>query len=128
MADAIGIVVIPSSDKDKKNVLTEIVSSTDEVDLLVVGAYDLTESLKRVETKEKAHHGGSRSVEDNASTLSLAPDALCYDLILVLDDVVTSGKSFQAVDKLLRGAGFDGQIINFAFARTVSAEAELRFA
>lgn len=127
-ADAIGIVVIPSSDKDKKNVLTEIVSSTDEVDLLVVGAYDLTESLKRVETKEKAHHGGSRSVEGNASTLAIAPDVLRYDLILVLDDVVTSGKSFQAVDKLLRDAGFVGQIINFAFARTVSSEAELRFA
>lgn len=127
-ADAIGIVVIPSSDKDKKNVLTEIVSSTDEVDLLVVGAYDLTESLKRVETKEKAHHGGSRSVEGSASTLAIAPDVLRYDYILVLDDVVTSGKSFQAVDKLLRDAGFDGQIINFAFARTVSSEAELRFA
>ena len=50
-------------DNYKKSVLTEIVSSTDEVDLLVEGAYDPTESLMCIEMKEKAHHGGARSVD-----------------------------------------------------------------
>lgn len=43
-------------------------------------------------------------------------------VIVVVDDIVTSGKSFDAMNRTLRNKGFGGQIVNFAFARTVPSE------
>lgn len=114
-----GVIVIPSSNADVTNRVTELVrrvlaSNPDPFE-------DLTKHLRRTETKAAAHAGGSRSLEDNVKTLSLSSQIrlTSFDVILVIDDIVTSGKSFQALCKFLRNAGFGGQIYNFAFARTM---------
>ena len=40
------------------------------------------------------------------------------DLVVVLDDILTSGTSFRAMGSFLRSIGFKGILVNFAFART----------
>ena len=120
----IGLVAIPSSTKGKVNVVTSVAR-------LVLGGGalacdDLTPHFVRTESKEKAHDGGTRSVAENVGTLAFEPPstAQAYDVIIVVDDILTTGNSFIAADTVLRDAGFTGTIVNFAFARTTSTDAE----
>lgn len=123
----IGLVAIPSSTQGKVNTVTSIARQLLANNAL--GCDDLTSSLVRTKSKEKAHDGGSRAVAENVKTLAfrLPASAPTYDVIIVIDDILTSGRSFVAVDTVLRNAGFTGTIVNFAFTRTTSAEADAVF-
>ena len=115
----VGVVAIPSSEAGNVNRVTKLLRC------VLVWAddqcADLTGCLVRCESKRGAHEGGSRSVAANVSTLRFngAEKLEDIDVLLVVDDILTSGKSFRAVDGVVRSAGFSGTIVNFAFSRTM---------
>lgn len=112
------VVTVPSSDANLTNRVTELVRETLAAN---PAAYtDLTNVVVRSRSKEKSHVGGKRSVLENKDTLEVKDPGLVrsLDVIVVVDDVVTTGTSFRAIDQVLRDAGFRGQLIDFAFAFT----------
>lgn len=117
-----GIAAIPSSDANKVNKVTELIRSTIQHTPEVYS--DLTDNVYRRKSKDTAHGGGDRSVYGNVSTLSARrPNEIKnLDLVIVVDDIVTSGNSFRAMSEFLRQIGFCGQIVNFAFARYFPGE------
>lgn len=117
-----GITAIPSSNANKVNRVTEIIRSIMQ---RTPGVYtDLTYNIYRAKSKDAAHGGGNRSIEGNIATLgSRRPyEIRNLDLIIVVDDIVTSGSSFRAMYEFLRRTGFQGQVINFAYARHFPSE------
>ncbi|MEG2934183.1 MAG: hypothetical protein RR842_11435 [Gordonibacter sp.] len=118
-----GVVVIPSSKKDAVNRVTEIVR---EVLARNPSPYkDLTRVVVRTEDKPTAHSGGKRSIRGNVDTLKvLSPQEVKgLKVVVVIDDILTSGSSFRGMNQVLRDAGFEGLLVNFAFARTLPSEA-----
>ena len=61
---------------------------------------------------------------ENKSTLLISnPGILArLDLVVVVDDVLTTGSSFRAMGEFLRENGFRGRIVNFAYARAFTGE------
>ena len=117
-----GVVVIPSSTCGAVNRVTELAR---QVLAGNPGPFvDMTGDFVRARSKRAAHDGGSRAIADNVATLEVRRSARLsqFDVILVMDDIVTSGNSFRAADKVLRRAGFAGAIINFAFSRTLPSD------
>lgn len=117
-----GVVAIPSSRADRVNRVTELVRG---ILGRTPGVYkDLTRNIFRRTSKDAAHGGGSRSVRSNVITLEARePNAIrSLDLVIVVDDIVTSGNSFRAMTEFLQELGFRGRIINFAFARHFPSE------
>lgn len=113
-----GVAAVPSSDMGLTNRVTELVRETLAAN---PAAYvDLTSVVVRSRSKEKSHGGGTRSISANKETLEVRDPELVggLDVIVVVDDVVTTGNSFRAIGQMLRDAGFRGQLINFAFAFT----------
>lgn len=115
------VAVIPSSTKGVVNRATEIVKGVlGEESALVT---DLTGTIVRTSDKQAAHLGGARSLEAHDGSLSIDPNiASVFDTVVVIDDIVTSGSSFRAFGRLLESIGFDGTIVNFAFAHTRSSD------
>lgn len=123
----VGVVVIPSSNTQKTNRVTELVRS-----LLYRTNYffaDLTNVVVRVLDKDSAHDGGDRSIGANLKTLGIGEsiDIDFFGTIIVLDDILTSGNSFRAMDHFLRRNGFKGEIVNFAYARTFTSRVTLTY-
>lgn len=120
-----GVVVVPSSKSGKTSRVTELIRCALRHPL--IGIDDLTECLIRTKSKATAHEGGRRSIAENVASLEFnEPGKLeKYDVILVIDDILTTGNSFRAVGELLRGRRFRGFLVNFAFAKTVPADASL---
>lgn len=117
----IGVIAIPSSESGFINITTQIISEViKELDLPHI--VDKTSSLVRETDKEKAHESiGHRSIDSNIDTLKIyGNNLLDEDVILVVDDIVTTGTSFTAVNLLLQKVRFDGIIINFAYCRSMS--------
>lgn len=117
----IGIITIPSSKKNVINQVTNLVReyvSTNEAQNLD----DLTLRFNRVKDKDIAHETGHRDPISNMTTLLFDSDVNLneYDVIVVIDDVVTSGNSFVAVNTIIADMDFTGEIINFAFSRSMN--------
>lgn len=116
------IAVIPSSTAGVTNRATEIVKSA--IDANPTAAVDLTDTIVRTSDKQAAHLGGSRWTADCDDSLSIDPGiASIFETIVVVDDILTSGNSFKAFDRLLESIGFNGTIVNFAFAHTRASDA-----
>lgn len=83
---------------------------------------DATECLYRHTTVPKAHKTkGMRSKATHMSSIKVLHPKLVKDMdVLVLDDVTTSGSSFEAAYDLLKAAGA-GKVISFAVGRTVTS-------
>lgn len=114
-----GALVIPSS---TKGVINKATGLTREVLRSNPRPFDdLTAALIRTDSKQKAHQGGDRSSKGTLE-VSIEIELKDYDVLVVIDDIVTTGTSFTEVDDLLREAGFKGRIINFAFAKTYPSE------
>lgn len=117
-----GVFVIPSSTKGVKSRVTGLVQQVLSTN---PGPFkDLTGVLRRTSSKKPKHKGGDRTFEADYSTLAIysKEEVLSCDMILVIDDILTSGSSFRAVNKKLRSIGFKGVIINFAFSYTLTGE------
>ncbi|WEV61258.1 hypothetical protein OZX68_03245 [Streptococcaceae bacterium ESL0729] len=114
-----GIVAIPSSTKNFDNMVTRIIRNTVDNSQVV----DLTSSLIRTKTKLEASKGGDRTPQENIETLRFDNKSKWEHLncIIVVDDVVTTGNSFEAAATVLKRAGFKGEVINFSFTRTLAA-------
>ena len=122
-----GVVVIPPSTAGKVSRVTEIVRRA--LARMPNLFDDLTDTVTRTRDKGAAH-GGSRqrrSYHESYDTIGVAKDGQVerYGLILVIDDILTSGKSFRVMDDKLSDSGFAGTIVNFAFLRTCRGEAVL---
>lgn len=113
-----GVAVVPSSDANITNRATELVREL--VSSNPKAYVDLTCNVIRAQDKEKSHAGGKRSVASNANTLAVidSGSVQSLDVIVVIDDVLTTGSSFCAINQVLRTAGFKGKLINFAFFYT----------
>lgn len=126
----IGVIVIPSSRANYNNAVTLLTRNVlrnckfENTEFI-----DLTELLVRSKNKKNAHIDGSRNQRDNINTLKIV-DFTWLDKvegILVIDDIVTSGNSFSAVNKVLNQSGYNKEIINFAFARSMNESAISNF-
>lgn len=113
-----GVAVVPSSEANVTNRVTELVKEL--VSSNPKAYVDLTCIVVRAQDKERAHAGGKRSIASNANTLAVIDSNLVksLDVIVVIDDVLTTGSSFCAINQVLRAAGFKGELINFAFFYT----------
>lgn len=117
----IGIITIPSSKKGMMNQVTSLVG-----EYVSINKYpnidDLTLKFNRIEDKDVAHETGHRDPTSNIKTLSFDSELNLnkYDVIVVIDDVVTSGNSFIAVNTIISDMEFTGEVINFAFSRSMN--------
>ena len=109
------IVYMPSSDATKKTTpVKELAKMLAECN----GWIDATDCLVRHTSKEKAAHGGDRSIAGHEKTLVVRNKDKIYNKnVLVLDDVTTSGNSLEAAMKLLRNANVKS-VASFALAKT----------
>ena len=117
-----GVVAIPSS---KARVVNRVTSLIREVLANNPRPFkDLTQVVYRCADKESAHVDGKRSFQDNIQTIDIKDTSMLNSckVIVVIDDILTTGKSFNAMNWVLRNKGFEGQIVNFAFARTFPTE------
>lgn len=117
-----GVVAIPSS---KARVVNRVTSLIREVLANNPRPFkDLTQVVYRCADKESAHVDGKRSFQDNIQTIDIKDTSMLNSckVIVVIDDILTTGKSFKAMNWVLRNKGFEGQIVNFAFARTFPTE------
>lgn len=117
-----GVVVIPSSTAGAVNRATKLVREVLETNPRPFA--DLTKTVYRQQTKQIAHDSGQRSYQSNYQTLGISStqDIQSLDAIIVIDDILTSGTSFRAMNQFLVDAGFEGKLYNFAFARTTPVE------
>ena len=111
--------VIPSSKLDRYNPRITDVATT-LANKYPVGTQNV-HCIRRITERDQAHTGGDRSVEGNLQTMGLNTDGYSLsdlNYIWILDDVTTSGNSFEACEQLLRNAGYTGTIICAALAET----------
>lgn len=126
----IGITTIPSSDSTYTNSVTEIVQYwIQNNNQNTKNIKDLTHNLKRLESKKEAHTSGDRNQKDNISTLEFQNNEVVkkIDVLIVIDDIVTSGNSFTAVKKIVNDSGFNKEVINFAFSRSMNESAHANY-
>lgn len=126
----IGVIVIPSSRANYNNAVTLLTRNVlRNCKFENTKFIDLTELFVRSKNKKNAHIDGSRNQKDNINTLKIV-DFTWLDKvegILVIDDIVTSGNSFSTVNKVLNQSGYNKEIINFAFARSMNESAISNF-
>jgi phosphoglycolate phosphatase-like HAD superfamily hydrolase len=124
-----GVLCIPSSRKGFLNIVTILLQEILKNDPTLNSFKDLTRCLMRISDKNPAHEGGNRNESYNIETLdfSCGIDWKNLDAMVIFDDIVTSGNSFNAVNKIIREKGFSGDIINFAFARSMNEIAHTNY-
>jgi len=80
---------------------------------------DASRVLVRHKSKPKAHYGGDRSISSHLKTIVLQNTELIRNRIVILfDDVVTSGNSILACRELLMKAGAKS-VVSFVLSRTI---------
>ena len=114
-SDAI-VCIVPSHEKDKYS--DGLRSLTDSI-TRAFGYDNAWDLIVRTKTHEKLSTGGNRSIEGLIDSMSLNPD---YDirskLIIVFDDITTSGNTMEAVRRLLNKKG-PANILSITLGRTV---------
>lgn len=125
----IGVVTIPSSKQETLTCVTQVVRNVIGVQIDNQNIYDLTTNLVRTKNKESAHDGGTRNILMNMRTLAFLNPGLLHemDVLLVVDDIVTSGNSFRALKKLLTKLEFSGDVVNFAFLHSMNENAHKNY-
>ena len=87
---------------------------------------DISSILRTTEPRGKKSHGHRFSDEALSATISVDPITIQQEgVIILIDDVVTTGQSFRVCTKKLRESGIENDILFLAMARTernVSAE------
>lgn len=119
-SEKIILTVIPSSKVGKINVVSKIVDYlAKKYPQFIDGRY----LIQKKSDEEAAHETKKkRNVEQHIdswdSNVNVTKETSSHPVI-VIDDVVSSGSSFEAADKFLEGVGFDHhKITNFAFGAT----------
>lgn len=93
------ICVVPSHVKSDKNDsgIAELARR-----LAQNGRIDKIDYLKRIRTIDKLAYGGSRDIKVQLASLDVNPDMTVEgDVVLIVDDVTTSGASLEAAKELL---------------------------
>lgn len=128
LGDKFAIAVIPSSSVEKNFRSPSHVLAGKILDQSIKdGKYvvDATECLYRHTSVAQAHKSkGPRSKQVHLDSIKVLHKKLVQDInVLVLDDVTTSGSSFEAAYDLLKAAGAKN-VVSFAVGRTVTAVLE----
>lgn len=74
--------------------------------------------LTRTRTIAKAARGGPRSVQVHKQSISCDPDALHTRLVMLVDDVVSTGSSLIACTELIQDADPATKVFGLALGRT----------
>ena len=99
------IAVVPKSSPDKENILEKVCSEITRSERFILGkALDGTDLIKRVKHMNPVHRGGSYSADEIARSLRITRPLKAKKVILI-DDLVFSGRTDLACRKLLKDAG-----------------------
>ena len=109
------VVYMPSSDATRETTpVKELAQRLAEYN----GWIDATDCLVRHTSKQKAAHGGDRSIAVHEKTLVVRNKDKIYNKnVLVLDDITTTGNSLKVAMMLLNDAGAES-VASFALGRT----------
>lgn len=123
----IAVMTIPSSDKENTNVVTRLVSEILN-NRPFPNVYNCTGAIIRTKSKPTAHEDGNRDIKQNQETLILDEriTTVKIDIVVIIDDLVTSGSSFNAIASLIDHQ-VNAAIINFAFCRSLSLRGHENF-
>lgn len=125
-----GVVSIPSSKKNVTNCITMIIKDILKKKIFPQ-LFDYTDALIRSRTKDSAHESGNRDHEDNINSLKLNLPINCFQQVnglIIIDDIITTGSSFNSVIELVEDSGFlSKNIICFAFARSMNRTSILSY-
>lgn len=103
ICDGVTICVVPSSDAAKTESGIGMLGEM----LAISGRVDKVYYLKRIRSIDKLALGGSRNKEIHMKTISAVEDIDVFgDIVLLMDDVTTTGNSLYACKEILleRGA------------------------
>lgn len=99
--------VVPSSNPEKQNAIGDICSRiAREESFLLVDVLDGSDLLVRLYPVTPVHRGGGGTVESIRRSIHLSRPLRSRKVVL-LDDIVRSGKTIQACRQVLREAGAD---------------------
>lgn len=115
-------IVLPSHTKDKWN--EKLIRGIKKVFIEPYQLLDLTRCIRRTQTVPKQSVNGRRSMYDHVRSLTLQqtiPESIKY--IFLLDDITTTGGSFQAAAQILHRGSYKGAVLPFAVAGTQSSGA-----
>lgn len=108
----VAIVVVPSSQKGR------VSPALEEIAEYVARQHNFTfyspPVLQRVQTIQKLHSGGDRSISVHLSSIVVDNTHLTdlrYKRIIIIDDVSTTGGSLRACSQLLEAAGIESKHI-----------------
>jgi predicted amidophosphoribosyltransferase len=110
------ICVIPSSNKGLEETSIRKIAN----DICRINRVDGTSCLVRKYTVPKKHLNGKRNISDEKKSISVENKHIIKDKIIVLlDDITTTGTSMKACTELLLDAGAK-KVFGLAIAKTVS--------
>lgn len=115
LADNFTIVTIPSHSTENKTSGIEILAKK----LCTKNITDGTKILKRTTTIQKLAHGGNRSYNIQYQTIAVTAD-VTNKIILLIDDVKTTGNSMMAAKHKLLQAGAK-MVYTLALAHTINS-------
>ena len=99
------IALIPKSSPEDKNVLEQVCREIVKKERFILGsAFDGSDLLVRTKGLSPVHYGGVHSVEEIAGSMKVSRPLKSKKIIL-LDDLVFSGRTDLACRKLLMDAG-----------------------
>lgn len=98
ICDNVSICVVPSHNAKKQTSGIHLLAKK----LVENGRKDLVYAIKRKYTVEKRAYGGDRSLESQYDSICMSDEAnVCGEVVLLLDDVTTTGNSLYACKELL---------------------------
>ena len=103
LCENITICVVPSHEEGKRNMsgIAELARR-----LANNGRIDKVDFLVRTKTIDKLAHGGSRNIRVHLNSLGVNPNMTVEgDVVLIVDDVTTSGASLEACKEILLRSG-----------------------
>lgn len=114
--DRFKIATVPSSTAGKSNPgLTKLIR---KLKIHFRGILNTGNLIKRIESIEPLHSGGDRDIDNHLATLIAIDSIKANDVIVLIDDVTTTGNSMKAAKQVLESTGAEVRLM-IALGKTV---------